>query len=168
MMTSRVRQMIQATLGGLPVMQKIDDFDPPKIDFDMETMQGGRFIEEEMAKGLKALVAKLTLQGIGLPIMLALGAEGAANVLLQVREAGVDQDDQEFFTYHTIGGKLKVLEEKTVKMKDKPVTVLELAVRTYERRENGVVVIDIDTRTQKLVLNGEDILKGARRLVLMS
>lgn len=168
MMTSRIRQMIQATLGGLPVMQKIDDFDPPKIDFDMETLQGGRYIEEEMAKGLKALTAKLTLQGIGLPIMLALGAEGAGNVLLQVREAGVDQDDDPFFTYHTIGGKLKVLEEKTVKMKDKPVTVLELAVRTYERRENGVVVIDIDTRTQKLVLNGEDILKGARRLVLMS
>lgn len=168
MMTSRIRQMIQATLGGLPVMQKIDDFDPPKIDFDMETLQGGRFIEEEMAKGLKALTAKLTLQGIGLPIMLALGAEGASNVLLQVREAGVDQDDDAFFTYHTIGGKLKVLEEKTVKMKDKPVTVIELAVRTYERRENGVVVIDIDTRTQKLVLNGEDILKGARRLVLMS
>lgn len=168
MMTSTIRQMITATLAGLPVMQKIDDFDPPKIDFDMETLQGGRFIEEEIAKGLKALVAKLTLQGVGLPIMLALGSDGAGNVLLQVREAGVDQDDNEYFTYHTIGGKLKVLEEKTVKMKDKPVTVLELAVRTYERRENGVVVIDIDTRTQKLVLNGVDYLKGARRLVMMS
>lgn len=168
MMTNTVRQMMQATLGGLPVMQKIEDFDPPPIEFDMETLQGGRFIEEEMAKGLKALVAKLTLQGIGLPIMLALGAGGSSNVLLQVRESGVDQDDNPYFTYHTIGGKLKKLEEKTVKMKDKAVTVLEIAVRTYERRENGVVVIDIDTRTQKLFLNGEDILKGARRLVLMS
>lgn len=167
-MTSTIRQMITATLAGLPVMQKIEEFEPPKIDFDMETLQGGRFIEEEIAKGLKALVGKLTLQGIGLPIMLALGADGPGNVLLQVREAGVDQDDNEFFTYHTLGGKLKVLEEKSLKMKDKPVTVLEISLRTYERRENGVVVIDIDTRTQKLVLNGVDYLKGARRLVMMS
>lgn len=168
MNTSRVRQLITATLQGLPLMHTIEEFEAPKIEFDMEEMQGGRFIAEEMAKGAKALTGKLTLQGIGLPIMLALGASGVNDVLLQVREGGVDQDDNEWFTYHTLGGKLKVLEEKTLKMKDKPVTVLELALRTYTRTENGMTVIDIDTRTQKFILNGIDILKAARRLVLMA
>jgi phage tail tube protein FII len=65
------------------------------------------------------------------------------------------------------GGKLKKLEEKTLKMGDKPVTVLEIALRTYTRLEMGVPVIDIDTRTQKVVVNGVDLLKGARRLALM-
>lgn len=167
MFTNRVRQMIAATLQGLPLMATIDDFDPPPIEFDMEDMQGGRFVSEEMAKGLKALSAKLTLQGAGLPIMAALGVSGGDSVLLTVQEAGEDQDGNEWFTYHVCGGKLKKLEEKTLKMKDKPVTVLELALSTYTRLENGVPVIDINTRTQKVIINGVDIIKGARRLVGM-
>ncbi|MOA15135.1 Phage tail tube protein FII [compost metagenome] len=85
-----------------------------------------------------------------------------------MQEAGVDQDDNEWFTYHVCGGKLKVLEEKTLKMKDKPVTILEIMLRSYMRLENGALMTDIDTRTQKVVVNGRDLLKGARRLVALS
>lgn len=168
MFTNRVRQAIAATLQGLPLMQTIEEFDPPAIEMDMEKMQGGRFIAEEMAKGAKELTGKLTLQGMGAPIMLALGASGDSYILLNVREAGKDQDDNTWFTYHTIGGTFKSLKEKTLKMGDKPVTELEIAIRTYTRLENGIPVIDIDTRTQKFILNGVDILGDARRAVLLS
>jgi phage tail tube protein FII len=84
-----------------------------------------------------------------------------------VREAGQDQDGNTWFTYHTVGGQLKSLEETAVKMGEKPKTNLELSCRTYNRLENGVPVIDIDVRTQKFVLNGVDILGDARRAVLM-
>lgn len=167
MFTNRVRQAIAATLQGLPLMQTVEEFDPPAIEFDMEEFQGGRFVSEEMAKGMKALTAKLTLQGVGLPIMAALGVSGGDNVLLTVQEAGEDGDGNEWVTYHVCGGKLKKLEEKTLKMKDKPVTVLEIALTTYTRAEMGVPVIDINTRTQKIVVNGVDMIKGARRLVGM-
>ncbi|OHC95905.1 MAG: phage tail protein [Sphingomonadales bacterium RIFCSPHIGHO2_01_FULL_65_20] len=167
MLTNRVRQIITATLQGLPLNATIDDYDPPVIEFDMEEMRGGRYIPEEMATGMKALSGKLTLQGVGLPIMAALGVSGGDDILLTVQEAGEDQDGNEWFTYHVQGGKLKKLEEKTLKMGDKPVTVLEIALRTYARLEMGVPVIDIDTRTQKVVVNGVDLLKGARRLALM-
>lgn len=165
MFTNRVRQFIAATLQGLPLHLTIEDFDPPAIEFDMEEMRGGRFIAEEMAKGGKVLTAKLSLQGMGAPIMLALG--GARDILLNVRESGKDQDDNAWFTYHTVQGKFKSLKEKTLKMGDKPVTELEIAVRVYNRIEDGVMVADIDTRTQKFWLNGEDILADARRLVLL-
>lgn len=167
MFTNRVRQAIAATLQGLPLMATVDDYDPPLIEFEMEEMTGGRFIPEEMAKGLKSLTAKITLQGIGLPIMTALGVTGGDNILLTVQEAGEDQDGNEWSTIHINGGKLKKLEEKTLKMKDKPVTVLEIALKTYTRLEMGVPVIDINARTQKVVINGVDILKGARRLAGM-
>ncbi|EOJ3048125.1 phage major tail tube protein [Pseudomonas aeruginosa] len=167
MLTNRVRQLITATLQGLPLNATIDDYDPPPIEFDMEEMRGGRFIAEEMATGLKVLTSKITLQGVGLPIMTALGLSPGDDILLSVQEAGVDQDDNEWFTYHVQGGKLKKLEEKTLKMGDKPVTILEIALRTYTRLEMGVPVIDIDTRTQKVIINGKDMLKGARRLALM-
>ena len=167
MFTNRVRQIITATLQGLPLHATIEEYEPPAIEMDMEEMRGGRFIPEEMAVGMKVLTGKLTLQGVGLPIMLALGVEVGDDILLTVQEAGVDQDDNEWFTYHVQGGKLKSLKEKTLKMKDKPVTELEIALRTYTRIENAVPVIDIDTRTQKIVINGRDILKGARRLALM-
>jgi phage tail tube protein FII len=99
--------------------------------------------------------------------MLALGVSVGDDILLNVREAGQDQDGNTYFTYHTVGGKLKSLEETMLKMGEKPKTNLELSCRTYNRLENGVPVIDIDVRTQKFVLNGVDILGDARRAVLM-
>jgi phage tail tube protein FII len=159
--------MITATLQGMPLMATIDDFDPPPIEFDQESMRGGRFIEEEMAVGMKALSAKLTLQGVGLPIFLAMGVVSGGEILLTVQEAGEDQEGNEWFAYHVCTGKLKKQEDKTIKMGDKPITTLEIALRSYQRLEMGVPVIDIDTRTQKCVINGIDYLKGARRLALM-
>ncbi|AVU74386.1 phage major tail tube protein [Pseudomonas sp. FP1154] len=167
MFTNRVRQAIAATLQGLPLSATVEEFSPPKIEFDMEAMVGGRFIAEEMAKSGKVLNATLVLQGAGPEIMLALGVQLGDDILLNVREAGQDQDGNTWFTYHTVGGKLKSLEEAKLKMGDKPTTTLELACRTYNRLENGVPVIDIDVRTQKFVLNGVDILGDARRAVLL-
>ncbi|MNJ09744.1 Phage tail tube protein FII [compost metagenome] len=168
MFTNRVRQLITATLQGLPLMATIEEFEPPKIEMEVEEMRGGRFISEEMAVGMKSLSAKLTLNGIGLPIMTALGVSGGDEVMLTVQEAGVDQDDNEWFAYYICSGKLKIFEEKTLKMKDKPVTILEIMLRSYMRLENGALMTDIDTRTQKVVVNGRDLLKGARRLVALS
>lgn len=167
MFTNRVRQIMTATLQGFPLMATIEDFDPPPIEFETEEQRGGRYIAEEMATGMKALVAKITLQGIGLPIYTAIGVTEGQQVLLTVQEAGVDQDDNEWFASYVCVGKLKKIEEKTLKMKDKPVTVLEVALSSYKRLESGVIVVDINTRTQRVVINGQDILKGARRLALM-
>ncbi|MFU2327496.1 phage major tail tube protein [Pseudomonas sp. MAG733B] len=167
MFTNRVRQAIAATLQGLPLSATVEDFTPPKIEFEMEPMTGGRFIAEEMAKSGKVLGATLKLQGVGAEIMLALGVNLGDDILLNVREAGQDQDGNTWFTYHTVGGKLKSLAQSVLNMKDKPVTTFELSCRTYNRLENGIPVIDIDVRTQKFVLNGVDILGDARRAVLL-
>ena len=167
MFTNRVRQAIAATLQGLPLSATVNEFTPPKIEFEVEPMTGGRFIVEEMVKSGKVLGAKLVLQGAGPEIMLALGVKMGEDILLNVREAGQDQDGNTWFTYHTVGGKLKSLEEAKLKMGDKVTTTLELSCRTYNRLENGIPVIDIDVRTQKFVLNGVDILGDARRAVLM-
>lgn len=166
MFTNRTRQFIAATLQGLPLHLTIEDFDPPALEMEMEEHRGGRFVPEEQAKGAKVLTAKLTLQGAGATVMLALG--GQRDIYLNVRESGKDQDDNTWFSYHTCGGRFKSLKEKTLKMGDKPVTELEIAIRTYNRIEDGVMVADIDTRTQKFWLNGEDILADARRAVLLA
>jgi P2 family phage contractile tail tube protein len=164
---NRTRMAIAGTLQGMALMETIDDFDAPKLEFDMEAMRGGRFLEEEMAKGMKALSTKITLNGIGLPILSQMNLRIGDDVILQVREGGKDQNGNDYWTYHTSGGQLKALEEKTIKMGEKPVTVLEIANRTYTRVENGVEVVDIDARTQKLVFNGKDYMESVRRNVLM-
>ncbi|SDS38756.1 phage major tail tube protein [Pseudomonas prosekii] len=168
MFTNRVRQAIAATLQGLPLSATVDDFTPPKIEFDVEDMRGGRFIVEQMVKGAKPLACTLTLQGMGPEVMLAMGVNMGDDILLSVREAGQDQDGNTWFTYHTVGGKLKILTETKMKMGDKPTTALELTCRTYNRIENGIPVVDIDVRTQKFMLNGVDILGDARRAVLIT
>jgi len=167
MFTNRVRQAIAATLQGLPLSATVESFIPPKIDFVMETLTGGRFIPESMVKSAAALSATLTLQGAGPEVMLALGVKLGDDILLSVREAGQDQDGNIWFIYHTVGGKLKSMTESTVNMTDKSTIALELNCRTYNRIENGIPVIDIDARTQKFILNGVDILGDARRAVLI-
>ena len=167
MFTNRVRQTIAAMLQGLPLMATVEDFDPPAISMKTEEMVGGRFIGEEMAIGMNALTAKLKLQGAGLPIVTALGVGAGDTVMLTVQEAGIDQEGNEWFTYHICSGQLKEFSDETVKMGNKPITTLELMLRSYQRLENGVPVTDIDTRTQKVVINGVDMLKGSRRNALM-
>lgn len=167
MFTNRVRQAIAATLQGLPLSATVESFTPPKIDFVMEPMTGGRFIGEDMVKSANVLTASLMLQGAGPEVMLALGVKLGDDILLNVREAGQDQDGNTWFIYHTVGGKLKSMTESVVKMADKQTITLELTCRTYNRIENGIPVIDIDVRTQKFVLNGVDILGDARRAVLL-
>ncbi|MDM3884689.1 phage major tail tube protein [Pseudomonas sp. BCRC 81390] len=165
MFTNRTRQLIAATLQGLPLHLTIESFQAPDVELDMEEHKGGRFIAEEMAKGGKVLNAKLILQGIGAPVLMALGS--VRDINLNVRESGKDQDDNPWWTYHTVQGKFKSLKETTLEMGKKPVTELEISCRTYTRLENGILVADIDARTQKFMLNGEDILADARRLVLL-
>jgi hypothetical protein len=167
MFTNRVRQAIAATLQGLPLSATVESFTPPKIDFVMETMTGGRFIGEDMIKNAAVLTAQLILQGAGPEIMLALGVKLGDDILLSVREAGQDQDGNTWFIYHTVGGKLKSITESAIKMADKPLITLDFTCRTYNRIENGIPVIDIDARTQKFILNGVDILGDARRAVLI-
>ena len=135
MFTNRVRQAIAATLQGLPLSATVEEFTPPKIDFEMENMTGGRFIVEEMAKSAKALNAQIKLQGTGAEVLLAMGVKLGDDILLNVREAGQDQDGNTWFTYHTVGGKLKSLEETAVKMGEKPKTNLELSCRTTDFKE---------------------------------
>ena len=57
MFTNRVRQAIAATLQGLPLSATVEEFTPPKIDFEMENMVGGRVIGEEMATSGTALTS---------------------------------------------------------------------------------------------------------------
>ena len=104
MFTNRVRQAIAATLQGLPLSATVDSFTPPKIEFEMDPMTGGRFIAEEVAKSAKVLNATLVLQGVGAQVLLALGVTQGDDILLNVREAGQDQDGKTYFTYHTVGG----------------------------------------------------------------
>lgn len=167
MFTNRARHAIAATLQGLPLMAQIEDFDPPEIAKQMEELRGGRLVPEKIMTGLAALTATLTINGAGFPILLALGVTEGDDVLLQVREGGKDNEGNNWTTYHTIGGQLEALRETTLKMGDKPVTSLVIAPRTYTRLESGVPVIDIDVRTQKVVIGGVDIMGDVRRSVLM-
>ncbi|HCT08743.1 MAG TPA: type VI secretion system membrane subunit TssM, partial [Pseudomonas sp.] len=136
-------------------------------DITVVTLGGPQATSVFVRKSGKPLTATLALQGVGPEIMLALGVRLGDDILLNVREAGQDQDGKTYFTYHTVGGKLKSLTETPLTMNAKPTTTLELSCRTYNRLENGIPVIDIDVRTQKFVLNGVDILGDARRAVLM-
>lgn len=167
MLLNRTRLIFTATLQGLPLMATIEEYTPPPLEFDTEEHRGGRFLPEEMMTGLKALTSTIKLQGVGLPIMAVLALSPGDEVLLTVQESGEDQDGNPWSTVHVQSGKIKKLSDDAIKMGEKPMTELELALRTYTRLDDGVPMTDIDTRTQKIVIGGKDILKSARRLALL-
>lgn len=168
MLTNRTRLIFTATLQGLPLMATLEEYSPPTIEFDTEEHRGGRFLPEEMITGLKAMVGVIKLQGVGLPILGVLALSPGDEVLLTVQEAGEDQDGNDWSIIHAQSGKIKKISEDAVKMGEKPMTEIEISLRTYTRLDDGVPMTDIDARTQKIVIGGKDILKSARRLALLT
>lgn len=53
MFTNRVRQAIAATLQGLPLSATVGEFTPPKIEFEMEAMSGGRFMPRKWPRAAR-------------------------------------------------------------------------------------------------------------------
>lgn len=165
--TEKARYIIAGTANGLPIMEQIEKFTPPKIEKDMQTVRGGRFAADKMMIGLKELGATLQLNGPDQMIKRSLGVAAGDGFLLDVRESGRDKDGGTWSTWHLLAGEIESIEEADVKMGDMPSTTILMSVYRYQSFENGIPVININTRTQVMDLGAGDLLEAARRAVLL-
>ena len=165
--TEKARYIIAGTANGLPIMDQIEQFTPPKIEKDMQTVRGGRFAADKIMTGLKELGATLQLNGPEMLIKKSLGVAAGDGFLLDVRESGRDKDGGTWSTWYLLAGEIESIEEDNVKMGELPRTTIVMSVYRYQTFENGVPVININTRTQVMDLGGGDLLADARRAVLL-
>ena len=89
------------------------------------------------------------------------------HLLLDVRESGRDKDGGTWSTWYLLAGEIESIEEDNVKMGELPRTTIVMSVYRYQTFENGVPVININTRTQVMDLGAGDLLADARRAVLL-
>lgn len=162
----RSRLMLAGTLQYMPIMQQIESFEPPTIEKEMKSVRGGRFAADKIMTGLKEMEASITINGIGGVLLKELGVKDGGTVLLDVREAGKTTNGDTTSTFHSIGGRLISVKEKTLKMGELPQTDIKLAVFRYQRIDDGIPVINIDLNTQVIDLGMGDIMSDIRTAVL--
>lgn len=165
--SEQARMIITGTLQGVPVLEQLEEFSPPDIEREMQDVRGGRYIADAIATGVKRLSASVTLNGASWALIGSLGIGVGDEVMLDVRESGRMTNGGTYSKYHSLGAKVEKITEKTVKMGDLPATELTLAPYRYTRTENGVPVININTRTQVLMIGGVDLMAEIRRLVML-
>ncbi|ABY90389.1 head closure [Halomonas phage phiHAP-1] len=167
MSTERKRMIMGGTLNGWPLMHQLEEYTPIEITKVMELAQGGRFAPEQMATGLEKLECSVTLTGAGVELIIAQGIWPGDTVELDIRESQEDLEGNDYAVWHSVSGEVIKVESSPVKMKDKPNKVLHIAPIRSKQTENGVIIHDINLRTQYIDLGQGDIMAPHRRNILM-
>lgn len=167
MATERKRMILGGSLNGWPLMHQLEEFTPIEISKVMEDAQGGRFAPEQMAVGLEKLECSITLSGAGVELVIAQGIGPGDTVELDVRESQQDLEGNTYAVWHSVSGEVIKTASPAIKMKDKPQKTLTIAPVRSSQRENGVIMHDINLRTQVINLGQGDIMAVHRRNVLM-
>lgn len=167
MATERKRMFMSGSLNGYPLMHQLEEFKPVEISKVMETAQGGRFAPERMMVGLEELECAVTLSGAGVELLIALGIGDGDTVELDVRESQQDLEGNAFAVWYAVSGEVIKTETQPVKMKEKPQKTLTISPVRTSHRENGVIIHDINLRTQVINLGSGDIMAVHRRNTLM-
>lgn len=167
MATERKRMILGGMLNGWPLMHQLEEFTPIEIAKVMEAAQGGRFAPEQMAVGLEKLECSIQLSGAGVELIIAQGIWPGDTVELDVRESHEDLEGNDYTVVHSVSGEVIKVDTSPVKLKDKPSKTLHIAPIRSKQTENGVIMHDINLRTQYIDLGQGDIMEVHRRNVMM-
>lgn len=168
MATERARKLLGGSLNGWPLMHQLEEFKPVEITKVMEMAQGGRYAPEQMAVGLEKLECTITLNGAGIELLIAQGISEGDTVELDVRESHQDREGNTYSVWHAVSGEVIKTETSPVKMKERPQKTLTIAALRSRHMENGVIIHDINLRTQVINLGQGDIMEQHRRNILMA
>lgn len=167
MATERKRMIMGGSFNGWPLMHQLEEFKPVEIEKVMEMAQGGRFAPEQMMVGLEKLECEITLSGAGVELMIMLGIGEGDTVELDVRESQQDLEGNTYAVWYAVSGQVTKTATQPVKMKEKPQKTMTIAPVRSTHRENGVIIHDINLRTQMINLGQGDIMSVHRRNILM-
>lgn len=167
MATERSRMFLGGSLNGWPLMHQLEEFTPVNIEKEMATAQGGRFAPEKIWVGMREMECSVTLMGAGYELVIAQGIGEGDTVELDVRESQQDKDGNTFAVWHQVGGEVTKVDRSGVKMKEKPQITLTIAPVRTSMLENGVILHDINLRTQVINLGNGDMMAVHRRNALM-
>jgi phage tail tube protein FII len=166
MADTRVFRLVRAIINGYPVMGELEGYSPPDIEKEMEEAKGGRFVAGEVFVGLKKGPATLKLTGVGPLVMKSMGVSRSESCEITVLASAIDEDGIELPMSWSHSGEIISIKSDEVKP-GKFSHSLEFSVKSFVHIDGGVVIYDINERTQKCVVGGKDLLETSRANVVL-
>ena len=162
------RMLLTANINGQPLLSEVADFTPPVITKAMESARGGKFIPDEIMVGIEQMEYSIKLNGATVDVLKNYGLSQGEVCQVDVKEALQDKDGNKSMVHYSLSGEIKTVDEGTVSMGSKPEVTLTASPFAYKKTHGGVVLYDINTKTQVIDLGSGDIMAEHRRAVGLS
>ncbi|CAG9001766.1 MAG: hypothetical protein CENE_03793 [Candidatus Celerinatantimonas neptuna] len=159
-MSNRVRLRLSANLDGVPLVNELEEFTPPKIKPKMAD-QTGAFVASQVAVGLEKMDWTLKVKGELDQISNALGQYIVSNAQVNVTEQGKTTDDSQYKLAYSLYGPITGIEQDAVKMGEQPTCTISGTCNSFKQTDTGVVIHEINVKTGKLVVGGVDLMSAS-------
>ncbi|WP_018691321.1 phage major tail tube protein [Algicola sagamiensis] len=161
----RQRKLLTATVNQYPLMAEVEEFTPPEVKKTMAVARGGKFIPDEVMVGMEKLTYSLKVKGATAGLLAAYGLQQGEVCQVDIKTSEQDKDGQIYAIHYSLSGEITSMKEDVVKMGNQPALTLAGSLMAYLKTENGSVIYDINTKTQKIDLGQGDLMAAHRRNV---
>lgn len=166
MADARTYRLVRAVINGLPVMGELESYTPPEVKRIMEDVKGGRFIASEIAIGLEKLTGEIKLSGVTAELLASQGVE--VDEFSEITVLGSAEDADKVKTPMKWEHTCEITSIKSSEVKPgKFDHTIAFSCRAYKHTDTNTVIYDINTKTQKCVIGGKDLLEQHRANVEM-
>jgi P2 family phage contractile tail tube protein len=148
-------------IGNVGISSK---FELPKIEF-LTIASNGAMSYDEVIPLLKAMSAKITLNEWNPLTYAAMGGQFNVGSLVICKGSTV-QDGKAVPVLATIGGKVKIIENKIPDRGKEVEAVFEIAITSYSLLLNNVPVVMIDVKNMICMIGGNDLMSDLRSHIL--
>ncbi|HDR9259634.1 TPA: phage major tail tube protein [Burkholderia vietnamiensis] len=161
-----IRKYFNVFYNGFGMAGKCEEFNPPKLVAKLEDfLGGGMFAPAEITMGLEKLETDFTLKSYDKNVLGTFGVTEGTKITASLREVLEDDEGTETGVIHTMRGKVKEIDQGTVKTGEAAKLKTTMTLTYYRLDHGGTTVIEIDVPNMIFKQNGVDKLANARSLL---
>ncbi|WP_296652902.1 phage major tail tube protein [Paraburkholderia sp.] len=161
-----IRKYFNVFYNGYGMAGKCEEFNPPKLVAKMEDyIGGGMFAPAEITMGLEKLETDFTLKSFDKNVLSTFGVVEGTPLTASLREVLEDDDGTQTGVVHTLRGKVKEIDQGTVKTGEAAKLKTTMALTYYRLDHGGTTVWEIDVANMIFKQNGTDVLANVRNLL---
>lgn len=161
-----IRKYFNVFYNGWGMAGKCEEFNPPKLTAKLEDyLGGGMFAPAEITMGLEKLESDFTLKSFDKNVLSTFGVVEGSPLTASLREVLEDDDGTQTGVIHTLRGKVKEIDQGTVKTGEAAKLKTTMALVYYRLDHGGTTVWEIDVANMIFKQNGTDLLANARSLL---
>ncbi|UTW01240.1 phage major tail tube protein [Marinomonas rhizomae] len=141
----------------------VDEYTPPSLELLTEEFRGGGMdASEDIDMGMAKMEVTFKMNGYDIEIMKLWGVAQGTTVPIVARGALKNDDGVVTTLLHTMSARVTKMEQETWKAGEKSGVVITASLPYFKVTHGSTVVIEIDVKGSKRIINGVDQLAGMR------